>query len=294
VRSDIPVYDISNFKEYKNQGILASRFGHYFANHTHLHKAHRHSFYHLVYFSSGSGHQHIDFKQFPITPGTIYFMIPGQVHSWEFEGEPDGYIINFSTAYFHEFLSKTGYLEQFSIFSGITDQQVVILPEEAAAQISELFEEILKEGFVKQAYSNDMVRALLLQIFIKVERFNEHKVNVYGSSYNHTIFRNFQQLIGLNYKQLKLPKEYAKLLYITPNHLNALCNDIIGKSAGEVIREHIILEAKRLLINQNFSIAEISDQLNYSDHSYFIKLFKKYEGITPERFRKHNIQQDGK
>lgn len=294
MRLDIPVYDISNFKEYKNQGILASRFGHYFANHKHLHKAHRHSFYHLVYFSSGSGHQHIDFKQFPVKPGTIYFMIPGQVHSWGFEEEPDGYIINFSTAYFHEFLSKTSYLEQLSIFSGITDQQVVILQEEVAEQISELFEEILKEGFVKQTYSNDMVRALLLQIFIKVERLSDHKINVYGSSYNHTIFRNFQQLIVVNYKQLKLPKEYAELLYITPNHLNALCKDIIGKSAGEVIREHIILEAKRLLINQNLSIAEISDQLNYSDHSYFIKLFKKHEKITPERFRKHNIQQDGK
>jgi AraC family transcriptional activator of pobA len=139
-----------------------------------------------------------------------------------------------------------------------------------------------------------MVRALLLQIFIKVERLNGHKINAYGSSYNHTIFRNFQRLIVANYKRLKLPKEYAELLYITPNHLNALCKDIIGMSAGEVIREHIILEAKRLLINQNLSIAEISDQLNYSDQSYFIKLFKKHEGITPERFRKQNIQQDGK
>jgi AraC family transcriptional activator of pobA len=294
VRLDIPVYDISNFKEYKNQGILASRFGHYFASHTHLHKVHRHSFYHLVYFSRGSGHQHIDFKQFPVKPGTIYFMIPGQVHSWEFEEEPDGYIINFSTAYFHEFLSKTSYLEQFSIFSGITDQQVVILQEEVAEQLSELFEGILKEGFIKQTFSNDMVRALLLQIFIKVERLTNRKIDVYGSSYNHTIFRNFQQLIVLNYKQLKLPKEYAELLYITPNHLNALCKDIIGMSAGEVIREHIILEAKRLLINQHLSISEISHQLNYSDQSYFTKLFKKHEGLTPERFRKHNIQQDGK
>jgi AraC family transcriptional activator of pobA len=294
VRLEIPVYDISNLKEYKNQGILASRFGHYFSNHIHLHKAHRHSFYHLVYFSNGAGHQHIDFKQFPVKPGTIYFMAPGQVHSWEFDEEPDGYIINFSTAYFHEFLSNTTYLEQFSIFSGITDQQVILLPEEIATQISGIFEEILKEGFVKQDYNNDMVRALLLQIFIKVERLNGHKINAYGSSYNHTIFRNFQRLIVANYKRLKLPKEYAELLYITPNHLNALCKDIIGMSAGEVIREHIILEAKRLLINQNLSIAEISDQLNYSDQSYFIKLFKKHEGITPERFRKQNIQQDGK
>ena len=294
MKSEIPVYDISNFKEYKNQGILASRFGHYFSSHTHLHKAHRHSFFHMVYFTKGGGHQHIDFKQFPVQPGIIYFMIPGQVHSWSFNEDPDGYIINFSNAYFHEFLSNTNYLDQFSIFSGISDQQVVLLPTEVSLQINEHFEEILKEGFLKQAHGNDMVRTLLLQIFIKVERLNGHKIDAYSASYNHTIFRNFQKLIVSNYKRLKLPKEYAELLYITPNHLNALCKDIIGQSAGEVIREHILLEAKRLLINKDLSIAEISNQLNYSDQSYFIKLFKKHEGITPERFRKQNIQQDGK
>ncbi|PTS97440.1 AraC family transcriptional regulator, partial [Pedobacter sp. HMWF019] len=81
---------------------------------------------------------------------------------------------------------------------------------------------------------------------------------------------------------------------ITPNHLNALCNDLLGKSAGEIIRERVILEAKRLLINLDLSVAEIAERLNFSDQSYFIKFFKKYEEITPEKFRKHNTQQNGK
>ena len=90
-----------------------------------------------------------------------------------------------------------------------------------------------------------------------------------------------------------MPKQYAELLYITPNHLNALCNDFLGVSAGTLIRDRVILEAKRLLINLDLMVAEIADRLNFSDQSYFIKFFKKYEGITPEKFRKLNTTQNG-
>ncbi len=294
VRSEIPVYDINTFKAYKTPGIVVSRFGHYARTHAHLHNAHRHSFYHLVMFTQGSGQHHIDFKQFEVKPGSMYFMIPGQVHSWSFDNEPDGYIINFSTAYFNQFLSNNAYFQQFSIFSGIAEQQVINLPEVTAAALSSCFEQILEEGQSKGVFAEDLVRTLLLQIFIKAERVNGHIIDGPSASYNQTIFRNFQKLITEHYSSLKLPKDYAQLLYITPNHLNALCKDIIGLSAGELIRAQVLLEAKRLLINLDLGIAEIADKLNFNDHSYFIKFFKKHEGITPEKFRKLNIQQHGK
>jgi AraC-like DNA-binding protein len=68
--------------------------------------------------------------------------------------------------------------------------------------------------------------------------------------------------------------EYAELLYITPNHLNALCKEHLGMQAGEVIRNRIVLEAKRLLVNKNTSISEIAYYLNFADNSYFSKFLK--------------------
>jgi len=85
------------------------------------------------------------------------------------------------------------------------------------------------------------------------------------------------------------PKDYAELLYITPNHLNALCKDLLGIQAGEVIRNRILLEAKRLLTNPLLTITEIALQLNFNDNSYFTKFFKKSTGITPEEFRKNTL-----
>ena len=91
------------------------------------------------------------------------------------------------------------------------------------------------------------------------------------------------------YNRKRLPKEYAAMLYVTPNHLNALCNDLLGKAAGEVIRDRVLLEAKRLLVNADINISEIAFQLDFKDNSYFTRFFKKYTGTTPEDFRRSVI-----
>jgi AraC family transcriptional activator of pobA len=293
MKNDIPIYDIQNLKAYKHDGILVSRFGYYSKQHEHLHSAHRHSFFHLVFFTEGSGNQQIDFKEFAVKPGLIYFMIPGQVHSWNFETEPDGYIINFSADYLSSFLLKPDYLENFSFFNGQPDSQVIELPTEVQQTIISVFEDMLKEGSTEQPVNDDLVKTLLIRLFIEVARTNDALQKAHYNSYNHTLLKNFRNLIEKNYAQLRLPKQYAALLYITPNHLNALCNDFLGISAGALIRDRVILEAKRLLINLDLRVSEIADKLNFDDQSYFIKFFKKYEGITPEKFRKLNTTQNG-
>ena len=290
MKTNIPVYDIQNFSAYKNDGILVSRFAQYEKQHQHLHHAHRHSFYHFVFFTKGSGKQQIDFKTFDVRPNLIYFMIPGQVHSWNFESEPDGYLINFSTSYFSSLLLKQEYLDKFSFFSGKPEQQVLLLKEVESSKITSIFERILKEGELIKPADDDLVKILLLQLFIEVARTINNASNLAAANpYNHAILRNFQHLIEENYTKLRLPKQYAALLYITPNHLNALCNDFLGASAGKLIRDRIILEAKRLLINLDLRVAEIAEKLNFEDQSYFVKFFKKYEGITPDKFRKQYI-----
>ena len=286
MNSSIPIYSIENLKSYKNEGILVSRFGHYLSQHQHLLSAHKHSFYHLVFFTAGTGEQHIDFKKFAIKPGLIYFMIPGQVHDWNFETEPDGYIINFSNTYFNSFLLAADYLMRFNFFNGQPEAQVIELPLAIQQKISTIFEDILKEGLNDIVASDDLVKTLLIQLFIEISRFQTSNQPSISSIYNHTLIKNFTNLIEKNYKQLKLPKEYAALLYITPNHLNAACNEFLGVSAGTLIRDRILLEAKRSLVNLDVRIGEIASELNFTDQSYFIKFFKKHEGMTPEKFRK--------
>jgi AraC-like DNA-binding protein len=289
VKNTIPVYDICslNGTGSMHEEVIVERFASYLKKHPNLYRAHGHSFYHLVIFTKGSGFHTIDFERFPVTAGAAYFMVPGQVHSWAFEGDTDGYVINFSASFFQAFLAESNYLDHFPFWSGNAAGGVLELPKELRAGCSAILEQLVTETETIQLLNRDMVRVQLISLFITIARATGHlPVPAHEVRPSLLLLHQFRKLVDEYYTRFKLPKEYAALLYITPNHLNALCNDLLGKPAGEVIRERVLLEAKRLLVNVEAGIAAIGYQLGFPDNSYFTKFFKKYTGITPEEFRK--------
>lgn len=291
-KEKIPVYDICGLSKDRGQQseLLIERFGAYLKRHSpDLHHAHRHSFFHLVLFTKGSGTHTIDFTRFKVRPFEIYFMIPGQVHSWHFEDEPDGYIINFSENIFRSFLLNPDYLERFSFFSGVSEDNVCFLPSAIHNKTIQLFEEIIAITESEKENKLDMIRLLLLQLFILIDDSGKRNTSKVIPKQKQVLLKNFRRLIDQHYKSIKLPKEYADLLYVTPNHLNALTQDLLGKTAGELIRDRVLLEAKRLLINADMTITEIAFNLNFQDNSYFNRFFKKAENSTPDEFRKQFI-----
>ncbi|PZQ82799.1 MAG: AraC family transcriptional regulator, partial [Flavobacterium johnsoniae] len=47
--------------------------------------------------------------------------------------------------------------------------------------------------------------------------------------------------------------------------------------------------AKALLSGQNIHVNEVSYELGFEDSNYFIRLFKKHEGITPKQYQKLTV-----
>jgi AraC family transcriptional regulator, transcriptional activator of pobA len=291
-KASIPVYDICTIDERAQKDLLVERFGSYLKKHYHsLHRPHRHSFYHLVLFTNGKGSHTIDFETFPVNPFQIYFMAPGQVHSWHFEGEVDGYIVHFNEVLFTPFLQNNHYLDRFYFFRGRAEDGVCQLPPAVHALVGDLFEAMLREIGQSKEQNLDVIRIKLLELFIIVDRSCTSKKGNNVPQQKLTLLRSFQELIEKHYRDIRLPKEYADLLYVTPNHLNALCQELLGQTAGDLIRGRMLLEAKRLLTNADMTVTEIAYDLNFGDNSYFNRFFKKSEGITPEEFRKTFINQ---
>ncbi|MCF0074929.1 helix-turn-helix transcriptional regulator [Dyadobacter sp. CY261] len=284
----IPTIDINRLFSSEQAEVLVRPFSEYLhQHHKTLDVAHRHNFYHLVFFLKGIGTHTIDFTTFNVFPNQIYFMVPGQVHSWSFQGDVDGYVVNFTESLFESFLLKGGYLENFSFFNGIAIDGVINLPGDLAREIETIFKKMLSKP-QRGIFGLDMIRVLLLEMFMLIEQNTLFHKSQSIPHYNYTLLRNYQKLIEKNYLTLRLPKEYADLLFITPNHLNALCKAHLGIQAGELIRNRIILEARRLLVNLTLSVSQVGYSLNFNDNSYFTKFFRKHTGMTPEEFRRKN------
>lgn len=288
VKDALPVYNICSLKgvDHLHDDIMAEPFSEYLKKHPNLHRPHGHSFYHLLLFTKGGGYHTIDFERFEVKAGQIYFMIPGQVHSWEFEGEMEGYVINFSDDLFHAFLSDQLYLERFNFLGGVTGENIIQFNAKERLEAEQLLSAVIAETQTIQPYSKDKVRLLMLSLFILAAR--SESSNNAGDTVkpNLQLLYKFRRLVNQHYSEYKLPKDYASMLSVSPNHLNTICSDLLGKSAGEIIRERILLEAKRQLVNLDASISTIAYSLGFTDNSYFTKFFKKYTGTTPEEFKK--------
>ncbi|GGM88720.1 AraC family transcriptional regulator [Dyadobacter beijingensis] len=286
MHGSFPRLDIGPLSEYREDHFMIARFSDYVHEHQSLVFPHRHSFYHLVLFTEGSGRHTIDFHHFQAEPDQIYFMIPGQVHTWDFEAGMEGYVVNFSDSFFTSFLLQPEYLDTFSFFDQDSSNNVLKISENVRERIGQLFEELLAQNARATHWRDDMVRVLLLQIFLIIEQSDAVDRRKSAAKGKNATVRNFIRLIDKHYDKVRLPGQYADMLNVTPNHLNALCKEHMGMQAGELIRNRIVLEAKRLLINLDLTVSEIAYRLNFNDNSYFTKFFRKETGMTPEDFRK--------
>lgn len=248
-------------------------------------KPHRHTFYQVLYVKKGKGFHHIDFQENEISSPQIFFLSPTQVHDLRFENaEIEGFLINFDEYFYNTFLTKINFIDDFTFFNR-NGKVSCFDTKKSQKEIDEIFLKIGKTFTKKPLNYLEFLRVYLLELFLLVEGFQEQSEQEKQYSNQQHIISNFEKLLEKHFHEAHHPKYYAERLAITANYLNLVCKNYLGKTAGELIRERVILEAKRLLINSQLSVSEISYLLHFDDNSYFTKFFKQNTGLTPFQFR---------
>ncbi len=92
--------------------------------------------------------------------------------------------------------------------------------------------------------------------------------------------------IGNTYSDLDLSLDsVAEELYISPYYLSHVFKDELGMTFIEFLTKVRLEEAKKLLRNGNQNMIEIAEKVGYANSSYFSKVFKKHEGVTPTNYK---------
>lgn len=78
---------------------------------------------------------------------------------------------------------------------------------------------------------------------------------------------------------------YADRLCITSKHLSAVVKELSGMTAGKLIDNYVVLEAKMLLKTTSLTVQEIASRLNFPNQSFFGKYFKHATGLSPTEYR---------
>ncbi len=250
---------------------------------------HRHNFYTMIWIKKVDGVHQIDFQDYELTPDTIQFVAPEQVHCIDSQDtNPDGFIYLFNDDFLAMNNMDRKFLARIGIFEGcITASPVRKVTSEAEDVLKSITDKMLIEYTQSNPYKTEKLGALLKLFLLECSGLSMLQAGLPGNEPAKVsrVFREFMLAIRDHFNTLHKVSDYADLLHITPNYLNEVVKSETGKSAKEFILNQIILEAKRFATHSDMSLKEIAYTLGFEDPSNFSKFFKKYAGIDYSNFR---------
>lgn len=237
---------------------------------------HKHNnYFEIIYLTKGEGSHTIDTQKYEIQTPVIFTIRKEQVHFWNITSEPEGFVLIIKK----QFIDNCLDLDIKQLISELSSSNCLNPKDHSTIDFLKLLNREFQE---KNPPKRPIIEGLLKALLAKLLESAKPNISKNGNSY----FQRFKDLLNQENKLTNKVSHYAKLLNTTPQNLNAICRKETNQSATDILSEHIISEAKRLLLYTNFTVSEISVLLDFKDNSHFSKYFKRHEGITPNLFRK--------
>jgi AraC family transcriptional regulator, transcriptional activator of pobA len=287
MRRKIPVYPLSDYSGGMTltSEIFVGTFEESIQQRPNRLTIHRHNYFEL-FFLEGKGEHFNDFEVYKIETPTIVCVSPGQVHFWKNKESLRGPMICFTQEFAEKYASADYSLLQHRFWFPAGNPPVIPVSKEQARDIAMLLDEIQREFKAGAEGSDRIVRLLLQLILLKMNRLYLAGNVTQGSRREAELVRNFLVKLEHNLGVASSVSSYAALLSVSPETLSETVKKETGKTPGTLIRERVLLEAKRLLLHTSLNVSEIAYQLLFKDPSYFNRFFRRSTGNTPAEFRK--------
>ena len=249
---------------------------------------HLHDFYSIFWIESGEAIHATEFVEYSLKADTILFVPPGLKHRMYIDKSVGGTYILFNEDFIQYNRKKHVPLKEYRLFNNSEFKSLITVSPGERKKLNNITGMIFEEIQKSDDYSQDIVLNLLHLFLLESRRIfdqqnQEHK-EVAEETPDNTIIR-FKQLIEENFTKEKSVSPYAEMLNINSSCLNELTKRTTGITAGELIRNRVIDETKKLLYSSSLSGKEIAFQLGFDDPAYFSRFFKKYTGTTLKEFR---------
>jgi AraC family transcriptional regulator, transcriptional activator of pobA len=238
----------------------------------------------LIYLTEGEAVMTIGSESFKIFKDECLIVPAGQVFSFDNLDINKGFLCNFHDDIIVGKFGKNELLQDFE-FLNVWGNPRITLDGETSKFVQQLLNRILNTYAENGLQHLDIIQSYFIATLCEINRIYKPISNS-NQTTAINISNKFKSLIFSNIKSKHLVTDYASMLNITPNHLNKLVKAITGKSPSKWIDDTLVLEAKVLLYQTKLTINEVASEIGIYDQSYFSRLFKKYEGITPLEFRK--------
>ena len=248
---------------------------------------HRYEFHTLVCVTQGTCTQVVDFRSISCEPGSLLVLRVGQAHNYGRDEDWDGWNVLFRPEFVLPVSTASNDLKSTLDLEKLPEH--VLLSSHELRKVTDAIQQMREDTLVDaplddvHALLRHQLQALLTRLSILQGRRQAPEPLISPASQR---FKRFQQLVNGRFAQWHQVADYASQLGYTEKSLTRAVTAATGMTVKAYIAARINLEAKRLLVHTEMSVAAIAERLGFGEATNFSKFFRREVGCTPAEFRR--------
>ncbi len=249
-------------------------------------RAHRHSsLFQILLILRGGGEMTFDVATIAFEAPCAILVPSAVAHGFRFlHSVTEGWVLSFSEDVALALGDHRG--EALAQVRALAEQPIVPLGD-ASERLSALAAQLHEERFLARPGFRIAMRGLTALVAVEVARLAAGRLRPAASpgEPDDQIVSALRTLIEENFPKDHQLAFYAGKLGMTVERLNDRIKRATGVTAGHLIRQRVLTEAKYELVFTGLAIHEIAGNLGFSDPSHFARFFRKQTGSAPHEFR---------
>jgi AraC family transcriptional regulator, transcriptional activator of pobA len=251
-------------------------------------RAHRHrNLFQVLLIEKGGGELSYEAATVPFSAPAAILVPATTAHGFRFRPEvTDGWVVSFTEDVADALGDQSG--EAMARLKLVAADPLLPLADASEVKrLSALCSDLKEEASLAREGFRLAMRGLLTLIAIEVVRLavSRSRSGAVTLSRKDARVEELRRLVDEHFRKERLISFYAERLAMTADRLNDHVKRATGVTAGHMIRQRVLTEAKRQLVFTNQAIHEIAYDLSFSDPSHFTRFFRKQTGMTPQAFR---------
>lgn len=171
---------------------------------------------------------------------------------------------------------------------------MIHLTDEQSMQFQEYYNLIvMKLHNPSKCYHKQIMHAFLAAFFLEILSYLDSTVQTDEDNFvrqSDILFKRFLDMLTNSEVKSRFVYYYADKLNVSTKYLSAVCKNVSGRTAGDIIDEYVINDIVRMLRYSDKSIKEIALELDFPNISFFGKYVKAHLGVSPKAYRKQQMQ----
>jgi len=242
-------------------------------------------YFEVLFFKKAQGSLVLNQKEIKIADNSIVFISPFQKRRWKLDPDQlDFTFLIFQEDFLNNFFADKLFTYRLLYFYQLDYPLHMVVPGEELQRACGILFEINAELKRPKLDSEHIIRSLLYYLLLKLNRdyatYNQLPLDKPENSYAY----QFKRLLEQHIKEKQRISDYASLLGISRITLNKAVQAQFGVTAMHLLKQRLLFEIKNYLIHTNLTVAEIANQLNFSEPNHLMRFFKTQTGLTTTAF----------